>query len=677
MANAGSPRVQLNRRGAIGLLLAGSAWPIAGRLSSTVPVTPPARNPFDALKHFGDSPGPAARSATQVRIAPSDRWNGAAGSGFAQIPTDPVRKSAKPALRLLSPPHQVYLDGITIGVAAGANDRGDCLTNLGLQCVEIHCEGSVAVIPRPSLRRYQDANGIEREAFGWWAEMLHDGRHRAETPEGGVDVYFKAIPRDPAMQARVIGPYRFHPRAALHDVELVVAPSLPEVSGRRFRSLRAAAEHIQRENFQFARITLAERGLYDWQGLNGLCHTIGYTVIDAAVPATIGKANLPAGSQDYDRQATLRPRIEPICFRGRNLTLDFRNVFQLYHEKPDNRQHWLDGCTMTNSAPAGRGQLWRKGVRMIAQPVRDWPYFTEVSASNLLNAMTQSSLARCCDLRMGGWDIFTESLCVYGNRVTDWDTSLDWNIYRPALAVSYRDGYRAATLECTGFNQARVRVITAKLDGATVGTFTTGSGEATYFQGHAYSFAGVVEWLNSLPGWSARLLDDRYMAAANQAEGTIGPWGPVPVRAAPVTIFSYFDIHPDFYQKNDTGLRKENVIIMDNVGTDLVTQNLFFKGSGGCADFLAVNNRFTTKPHPAGSGRKFMHVSQLTNAQSHVVIAFNTMIGQDLVIRTDFPATQLDEYCLIADNGIKAIQWRGEHRGTPTIRGNFPPDPDQ
>ncbi|MBF9150004.1 hypothetical protein [Novosphingobium jiangmenense] len=664
--------LQWSRRAALSALLASAAAPGAMPLLAAPGAPNKVRNAFDAMEQASRS----SAGAAPVVVAPGQRWNGIAGSGYAEPPQDPARITAKPALRLLVPPHQVYTDSLIIGVMAGANDRGDCLTNLGLKAVEAHCEGAVAVIAAPTLRRYIDVNGREQTAFGWWADLRNDGRQRAESLQGGVDIYFKAIPRDPSMQARVIGPYRFHPRRTLYDVELTVAPSRKAIPGSRYASLRDAADYIRKGGYQFAHITLVERGVHEWAALDATCHTLGYTVVDASVAATIGRASLPSGQRGFDGASLVRPRLEPICFRGGNLTLDLRNVFQIYHERPDNRQHWLDGCVLTNSDPAGRGALWRKSVRPVAQVVRDWPYFTEVSASRVLNAMVQSSLARCCVLQQGGWDVFTESLCVYGNRVDDWDSSEDWTLYRPAFTASYRGAGRA-TLECSGLNMARKRVFTARIDGSPVGTFVTGNGDDTFGAGEAYNFAGVVAWLNGLAGWSARLIDDRYLAASCQAEGTIGPWGPVAVGSAPLSVCSYFDIHSDFYQKNDTGVLKENVVIMDNVGTDLVTQDLFFKGSGGCADFFAVNNRFANKDRSGRSNNHRHIASQLTNGQSHVVVAYNVLVRQSIVIRGDLGSTELDDYCLIANNLTRGVSWRGTPRGRGVLRDNAPPKADE
>lgn len=663
-------RFRLHRREMVLALLAGAALPGCRLLAA--PHGNGASAPDRAFAEMERIAGAEARGAT-VSLTPARSWNGLAGSGFGELPVDPVRTTAKPAMRLLVPPGQVYVDRMVVGVATGANNRGDCLTNLGLAAVEVHFEGRTARIERPTVLRYRDAGGAMQSAFGWWAELAHDGRNMVESAQGGAEVWFRAIPADPTMQARVMGPYRFYPRAKMHDLELIVAPSRSPVAGKRYRTLQAAAQHVKDSSANFARITIVERGLHEWEAISSGCHTWGYTVVDATVPVVIGKARPTTGQRNYDAINTMRPRLEPICFRGANLTLDFRNVFQLYHERPTNRQHWLDGCTMTNSDPAGRAALWRKGARPIAQVVRDWPWFTEVTATNLHNAMYQCSLARNCTLKRGAFDVFTESLCVYGNHIEDWDTTDDWTVYRPALDVSYT-GPGNATLSCSGTNLAASRVFTAKVDGAVVGTFATGNGDAVFFSGTNYDFASVARWLDGLPGWSARLIDNTHLAAANQAKGTIGPWGPLPVGKDPLQLFSYFDLHADFYQKNETGVLKENVVIMDNVAREIVAQDLFFKGSGGCADFLTVNNIFVNK-NRSGPTNNHAHIaSQLTNPQSHVVIAYNSLTRQSIVIRGDLGDTVLDRYCLIANNAVRDVGWRGKPRGEGTIRGNLPPD---
>lgn len=656
-----------SRREASAVLLAGvAASALAGQPKAGEPASLP-----DSVLLAGL---PLLAQADLVAISPGRLWQGLAGSGFAERPVDPERLTAKPAMRLLVPPGQAFTDALVVGVAAGANNRGDCLDNFGLAAVEVWFEGNVARIDHPGVLRYRDVNGELRHASGWWVGLAHDGRNMADHPDGGAEVCFRAIPQDPSMQPRVIGPYRFFPRATKHDAELVVAPSRTPVPGRRYRTLRDAAEFIRSAGRNFARILITEPGLHDWGSLSVSHETRGYTVIEASVPVVIGKAARTIGQRGIDTGSTMRPRLGPLCFRGRNITLDFRNMFHFFHERPENGEHWLDGCRMTSSAPAGRADLWRMGSRSIAQMIRGKPYFTEVSASNLLNAMYGCSLARNCTLEQGAADIFTEGLCIYGNRIADWDSTADWTVYRPALAVRFDRPGAAATLECTGNNLGRSRRIIARVDGRIVGELAIGNDETLHAKGSGsgYDFADLAAWMNGLPGWSARVLDNSRMAASAQIAGSIGPWGPAGVNEEGLTIFSYFDLHSDFYQKNHTGTLLENVVIMDNDASGIAAQNLFLSGKGGCADVLAMGNRFENKGHGGQDQPRFRMASQLSFGQSHVVIAHNAFQGQNIAIRTDNPATILDRYCLISDNALEAVTWKGPMRGEPQIRNNDP-----
>ncbi|MDP2130302.1 MAG: hypothetical protein U0975_08815 [Erythrobacter sp.] len=69
---------------------------------------------------------------TPPLIAPAGAWTGTAASGFTTIPTEPVRTTAKPALRLITPPSQWFTDTLDVGVMAAANDGGSLFNTLGI-----------------------------------------------------------------------------------------------------------------------------------------------------------------------------------------------------------------------------------------------------------------------------------------------------------------------------------------------------------------------------------------------------------------------------------------------------------------------------------------------------------------------------------------------------------------
>ncbi|MFC6911713.1 hypothetical protein ACFQGS_23505, partial [Novosphingobium lubricantis] len=239
---------------------------------------------------FGFGYGPAARrrrrhtsggnASTLPVLRPSGAWTGTPGSGFATLPADPVRTTAKPALRLLVPPNQFYTSELLVGVIGGANDNGSMLRNLGLAGVVLHYEGNSIMLAEPTMQDVVDANGVTRSYMGWWAKLGSDGRH------GHGHVYFEAIPLASAMQRRVIGPYQFSPAPALHDHAVDVDPAQPVVAGQRYQSIAAALQYLASASANNPLITLKGGGTFDiGQGPSATYQGQGYCTIRAEQPA--------------------------------------------------------------------------------------------------------------------------------------------------------------------------------------------------------------------------------------------------------------------------------------------------------------------------------------------------------------------------------------------------------
>ena len=102
----------------------------------------------------------ATQSAASIDgLWPAQGWTGTAGSGFASAPTDPVRLTAKPAMRLIVPPNQAYTDSVLVGVSAFANDGGSMLENLGIR-------RSVSLRTKRSTMRTADWSSIWGGGYG-------------------------------------------------------------------------------------------------------------------------------------------------------------------------------------------------------------------------------------------------------------------------------------------------------------------------------------------------------------------------------------------------------------------------------------------------------------------------------------------------------------------------------
>lgn len=573
-------------------------------------------------------------------LGPSALWNGTAGSGFAGAPpADPARTTAKPVCRLLVPPNQYFTEELVIGVWAGANDQGTMLDNLGLDRVVAHCEGESFEIAEPSFYLFEDANGNAVRYFGWWVVLQHPGSH------GHANVYFEAVPKDPAMQSRVIGPYQFSPQAALHDFELEVAATPAEITGVRYKSVTSALNYLTTMAAQNPLITITESFTGDFVAANLYAGGAGYTTITATVPVVFKKPGLLPGAASL-----IRPRVDGLWFRGANIVFDFYNAAYIYHENPANRAHVFDGAQFIDSG--GRYYLPNLGQKGTTYVARDAPWLLECSISTIQNAANGAALVRGCLLQNGNGDAASGASCVIGSTIRGW-TSDEWRTEIQALTVQYTGAGTSATLELSGGNDTSNRVFTAKVAGSTVGTFTLRNAEADFNANTNYTVANVVGWLNSLSGWTATLLDNtRRATALSRTNNAGGSFEAANVKTAPLTLATMFDQHGDLWQWGGT---PENVIFSDNLCYNNSVQSIFFGPPAGISDAMVVNNVFDLDESDFNFGS---FLNQLGAVQSHVVIAHNSITNQETVLRRDTDYNP-DNYCLLANNVASSIRWLG------------------
>lgn len=588
-------------------------------------------------------------AATLPSLSPGNGWNGTPGSGFRQPPVDPVRRTAKPIMRLLRPPNQAFTDRLTIGVRAMANNRGSLYENEGLEKVRLHYEGATLDILQPSFRTFKDANGNTVRYLGWWADVEQSGVF------GAGHVYFEAFPRDKSMQRRVIGPYPFLPSEKEHDYELEVAATQSAIAGRRYKTLADALNYLHSlGDAQNPRITFTEGGTID-PGAIFFIHDIpGWCTVDASVPVTFAK---PAFTDDA--AGTFRIKYGNFRFRGSNITFDFANAISFYTEA--GHRLWLDGVNIVNSA--GRDRFYRKGPPNANSLFRERPYFTEAQISDVKNPCANASLVRGCTLTNVVNDPFQDAAAVVGTFIDGCDVD-HLAIDRPALTVRYRGRGRSATLEATNPSDSASRTFTAKVDGAPIGSLTVFNSQAAASAGTNYTVRNVADWLNGLDGWSAAVVDNDFRATALSLPGNRGAaFGPVDMAKEPVTLQTHFDLHSDLFGQNIGGLG-ENIIIAENVGINLKAQSIFYAArSPGLNDAAFVNNAFENRGNA-------VLASQLGGApQSHVVVAHNSWSGQHLLLRGDHGWVG-GPYTLIAGNVAKRIRWVSPADRTARIAGN-------
>jgi hypothetical protein len=577
-------------------------------------------------------------------IFPANSWNGTEGTGFTTnaAPVDPARTTAKPALRLMTPPNERFTENLVVGLASMANNNGTTIG--GVAKVIVHCEGTQTEITAPSYRTITDANGVARTYFGWWATLLHS----AFSMNGHARVYYEAVPADTTMQSRVMGPYSYTRHTVKHDLEVTVG-----ATGATYTTLLAALTAVRNANAENARITLTSPGPFTFAITGGSWNAKNYVTIDATVPATIGYS-----SYTNDAAAYGRTRMDGLWFKGSNITLDMSYMIDVYHDGGE-RQHRLDGCTIVNKL--GRTGLWRKGQRVVGTVVRGAPWFTEAKIIGMNDPVQGASLVRGCDIKLATRDITSNALCVINTTCTNHDSEF-WNSDVPAFTITYTGAASTATFKLAGANE-QTRTFTLTTDGVDA-NFTILNSDAASTANTNYTVQNVVDFVNSQTGWSATLSpngNDRR-ASALSLVGLKGiAFGATNAKNVIVQLVTMFDAHGDAYQQD---IAFENIIIDGYRGIETAGQNIFLTGNGTGTvnklwDAFFVNNTYLDKfgnvlTYNLWSNRS----SQLSNPHSHVVIAHNTMPRQGLSLNNHLTTAYkylADKYCLIANNSFRFI----------------------
>ena len=618
-------------------------------------------------------------------LAPSEAWDGTESSGFATIPIDPERVTAKPACRLLTPPRQWFTDTLLVGVDAWANNNGSLL-NCGMERVIFEFEGSTVELTEPSFQSFPDANGRVVTYFGWWVLL-----RKPPGMAGHGNLYVEAVPADSTMQSRVIGPHLFSPQESQHDVSVEVAASLPEIVGSRFQTIDAASNWLKTQAPENPRIRITEGGKYEMLTTGGASFTDmpGRLLIEGTVPG------VSIGRTDYtsDADAKIKHGAFPIHFRGENLTIDLRYVTEvdgglgIYGDG----MHWLDGCNLTSTSPEGRFEHLRGGkIDYFGWRVDGTPWFTEVNISNIAGALGQVNLARGCTLDAISYDIASDSFCVVDCTITDHSNSW-WSTDHKALMVTYTGTEATATLERSGGADANGATFTASW-GANVATFVVGQNQDYYLgtQGDGYSVQDVVDWLNTLPGWSANLSipDDQsvYTDLRDQRASRVSTAGRASrffsaenVKDTELQLYIGYHRHGDFFQ-HGTGVL-ENVIVRGN-RVDGEMQSVFIGpiNDGRPRDVFVLANVFnvSTAVHDYyDSDTALSQIGKKDVWTSHVVLAHNSWINQGLLIRTDSQNMDMLGYDLIANNVLREIRFAGPEDQDAVIANNhiYGPEP--
>lgn len=593
----------------------------------------------------------AAASAGNAQIAnlqPSQSWNGTAGSGFSSLPSDPVRTTAKPIVRLIDPPNQFFADVLTISVMAFANDGGTLIG--GIDRVRFRFEGETVDVLAPSLRSFTRYDGT--------TYMLPCYTVRLKKPAGtagNAHLYIEAIPSNAAMQSRVLGPIPFSPVATRHDWVRTIGSS-----GADFTTIDGAIAAAKSAGAQNPRVTFITSGIYDITGAGPNYTPQGYLTFECAagVNVTIAKAGYTT-----DTVMLIRTFYNALWFKGAGFTFDCAFIDRINNETQGSnpfagRSHVFDGVRFTRSTPPG--SLIRKGLPGGTAPfsIAGSPWMLDCDIHNMQGPAAAASLYRGCTFRAGFVDVAFGAACVVGCTVSRWTSQL-YRTQLPAMTVQYTGTGVTANLSLSGINDNSTRTFTARVDGVTAGTFTVLNSEAAFNAGTQYNVANVVNWINSLPGWTAALQDDtrRAVALTTGAQG-YGAFTNVNVKGAPLQLFTAFDAHTDFYQKDANNL-VENVLIYGNAGTDIDAQFIMIGGNES-RDWAIINNALGVLAGSDDNPGSNTLATQFARGHRHVIFAHNSFPQQHLALRTGTFGAQLydpDTYCLVANNSVPNVAW--------------------
>lgn len=601
-----------------------------------------------------------AGTVTQTEaFLPGSTWTGTAASGFSTLPSDPPRSTAKPTVRLVTPPNQRFTHSHVVGVMAFANDGGTLIG--GIDRVRFHFEGSTLDIVEPTLRSFSRMDGSSYKVFGYWATLGNP----IDT-NGDAHLYIEAIPADATMQSRVMGPYLYSLEDTLHDYQIEVAASASEIEGERYRTLEAAISYLKNESARNPIITVTETGIY-LPTETGPAHVFkNWLTITASpgVTCTLGRASfLGDGASRFTYSS------DHICFRG--VTFDLRYVASI--QSSNNTPFWADRCTITNSDPDGSFAKWRGQQRPHGFIFEGSSYLTDNHIEFIPNALgSDTALARGNFVTDGAADVAGDVQCMTGNVVRNWNSS-KWLLGEDIFTVTYTGTEPTARL-ISPASSGNTRTLTASWGGNS-DSITLGRLEADFdgTTGNAYWPRQVVDWINGTgdyagvgladqdAGWNATLLDDtigaffinidrndpEFSGGANGAASTMD----IDVKGQVRSVKGNFDIHADGYQQRWQGTN-DNVIIAGE-DWEVAGQLLFLSAADAPElDYTVVNNRFKFLAVEAEYITPESNLGK--EPKNNVVVAHNSWFNQRLRIRYDNGAT-LDDYCLIANNVVEDI----------------------
>ena len=532
-------------------------------------------------------------------ISPGDSWNGSPGSGYGTKPVDPTRTTAKPALRMVQAWGQRFAAPLIIGVDSEAVG--------GVDHVTAYVEGSSAVLQEAVLID-TDVNNKPRTRIGYWIALSLTPAQLAAHPTGKIDVYFKATPKDATMQERVIGPYRFYPRAAEFSGTYNIAAS---GAGGAYRTLKAAFQAAINANEEAPRFHFTETGAYEMEdspSFSSYTGGKGFWMVDAApgVTATLGRSAFPYGISQGLPGSYWAPGIAGLEFRGSGIVLDYKNI--MYIDAPSGanydgleRYPRGNGCTIDSSLGTISTYYWNGTNRPVASPFVTQCFLEDCTIKHIGGALGGTWVA----INNRVLDTLGEIApnCAYAafNYINGWNP---WAFFGPTdcMSLSY-GGAGVGRMWVIGGTSANASMHFS-VDGVEITTGGFPIPMNYYTRGTNHNVSEVVAIINAHGGgWAATALvpdgpNAAFLEGVKINAGSDGIFNPTVVGgpSAPSVSRVSYDFHQDFWHSiNQTGhgsdqgtIIRSNTIIGEGYFNG--TPPAFIRGDTGVKDIMILDN---------------------------------------------------------------------------------------
>lgn len=582
---------------------------------------------------------------------PSVNWDGTQASGFTVAPTDPVRITAKPAVRLVEPPHQHFTDSLTVGAVAHANNAGTLIG--GITEVRFYFENDTPfVVTAPTLRTLAREDGSSYQCLGYWVDL-----QRPAGATGAARLYIEAVPADATMQNRVIGPFLFHPVETLHDWTGTVGES------GDYATIKLACEAARVAGAANPRITLLDNGNYTLEQGDAAYIPTGYVTIK---PATGASARLTLGTGN---EGIWDARVGRFWFE--DVDFDLATIAAIGTQS--GAGHVLNRCRMERTGGAG---LWFKNTPPTSYFVEGPAYLMECYSNGIYELGSQNAMLRGTINDDGYGDVTGSTPLTLYNEYRNFDWSSFASDTAPRMTITYSGAGSSVTLsrsfETSGILADRYRIFTLKVDGTTVLTFEawqdwTRHADAVTNDGgtpprvRGYEVQHFVDAVNALADFAATLVNNDIAARALNLQGSTDntDFADTQIIAGTGSYDLICDI--GLHAGGLSGDAGENYLhLFDQFTAYSKGPALSYSQNPGYSDVIVAGCVFDT------GADAFSQTNTLdADAYSHFVFVHNSMRGFRLSVGSSSGTSTSDSYNLFSNNAVPRLA----SNTTPGIRG--------